>query len=87
MTITVYLLAAKYSAVRQRREFLLDELTKWERVATIHPNYPDAYFEAAYFAYAVRDTKKALNYVSKALILDPGFNAAQKLKKLIERGN
>ena len=87
LTITAYILAAKYNAVRQKREFLLDELTKWERVATVHPNYPDAYFEAAYFAYEVRDRKKALNYVSKALILDPEFSAAQKLKKLIESGN
>ena len=84
LTIAVYLLAVKYAAVRQKREVLLDELTKWERVAAMHPNYTDAYFQAAYYAYEVRDNKKSLLYLQKALNLDPGFTAAQKLKNLIE---
>lgn len=87
LTIAAYILAVKYTAVRQRREVLLDELGKWERIVAVHPNYPDAYFKAAYYAFEVRDLRKALSYVGKSLVLDPEFSAAQKLKKLIESGN
>lgn len=82
--IIAYLLSVKYEAVKQKRNDLVDQLGKWERVALVHPNYPDAYFRAAYFAYEIRDTKKARYYLQKALVLDPGFTAAYKLMKLIE---
>ncbi len=78
-----YVLSVKYQAIKSTREHLLDELTKWERVVLVHPNYPDAYFQAAYYAYEVRDTKKARFYLQKALALDPGFTAAEKLMKLM----
>lgn len=80
-----YLLAVKYKVVQEKREQAILELSKWERVVVLRPNYPDAYFQAAYTAFELKDKEKALMYLQKALLLDPEFKQAEMLMDYLTR--
>jgi tetratricopeptide (TPR) repeat protein len=46
-----------------------------------YPNFPDAFYEAARYYFALGEKEKAFDFTEKALFLDPQFSAAQSLKK------
>lgn len=55
----------------------------WRQVATQYPNIPDILYDAALSAYNVGNAQEAINYLNKAIQLDPLFQRAQELKKEI----
>ena len=69
--------------LKDRGEWLAarDELLYWEEVAKKQETSPDAYFEAGLYAAKLRDKTRALSYLKKAIVLDPGFEEAKKLAR------
>lgn len=70
-----------YQGVLTTRRNELKLLEYWEVVLLSHPNYPDAYYQSSLHAARVGDKQKALEYINKALDLDPYFQRAEDLKK------
>lgn len=66
-----------------QRDILTSELKTWESIAQKFPNFKDAYFELAVLSYRLRDFRKAREYIKKALFLDPNFEKAKELLKIV----
>jgi len=66
-----------------QREVLTSELKTWESIAQEFPNFKDAYYQLAVLSYRLGDFEKAKEYVKKALFLDPNFDKAKELEKLL----
>jgi tetratricopeptide (TPR) repeat protein len=49
-----------------------------------HPNSPDAFFEAGYYAFKLGDKETAGQYLKKAINLDPEFERAKELSKKLK---
>jgi tetratricopeptide (TPR) repeat protein len=73
----------KYNTEQKRRAET--QLSYWETIINEHPNYPDAYYKAAIYAYQLGQKEKALVYTISALQYDPDFTEAQELKKKLEK--
>ena len=77
---------AIYVSCRERQEEYLNSARKlvyWEEVIRANPNFPDAYYNAAYFAAKKGDLRLAVRYVDSALYLDRDFEQAKALKSEI----
>jgi tetratricopeptide (TPR) repeat protein len=72
-----------YEQVNQEKLVLERDLLYWEEVITAHENYPDAYFNAAVYAYRLKNKEKAYKYIEKSLLLDPLFVDAKVLREKI----
>lgn len=70
-----------YQAVKSQRTYVVQKEKYWEGVIVQHPNFPDAYYQAASYALKLSDSKKAEKLLNEALILDPNFKEAIELKK------
>lgn len=80
--------SALYSTNKSMKQQKLKEqrnLLYWEQVIAKHPNYPDAFYNAAYYAARLSQKEKAIEYVQKALYFDPNFRLAEDLKGEISR--
>lgn len=56
----------------------------WEKVVVEKPDYRDAYLQLAWLHYQIFENEKAKNYLQKALILDPNYESAHALQKIID---
>ncbi|RJQ28096.1 hypothetical protein C4577_00075 [Candidatus Parcubacteria bacterium] len=72
-----------YKSVIIQREHVRDKFEYWQNVVDKHSNYVDAYYQVSYFALKLGQKGKALEYVDRALVLDPGFGEAEELRKVI----
>lgn len=72
-----------YQTIQEERLKLSDNFAYWEDVAKTHPNSPDAYYNAAIYAYDLQNRQKALELLERATQLDPTFAKAIKLEKEI----
>ncbi|OIP57234.1 MAG: hypothetical protein COX79_02675 [Candidatus Levybacteria bacterium CG_4_10_14_0_2_um_filter_36_16] len=70
-----------YQSVKSQRAYVVQKEKYWEGVITQHPNFPDAYYQAASYVLKLSDSKKAEKFLNKALMLDPNFKEAIELKK------
>lgn len=73
----------EYSAVSNERVVKEKALLYWESVITKYPNLPDAYYKAAVYALGLNKKEKALEFLQKAIFLDPEFKEAKLLEKAI----
>lgn len=71
---------------KQARQETLENFSYWVEVSRKHPNSPDAFFEAGYYAAKLGDEETALNFLDEALRLDPSFERARELEKLMANG-
>ncbi len=55
----------------------------WEKVVAEKPNYRDGYLQLAVLNYKIWQNEKAEEYLKKALLVDPNFEPALKLKGII----
>lgn len=53
----------------------------WEDIIKKHSDYPDAYYQAAWYSYTLGKKQKAYEFVNQAIALDPGFKKAIELKE------
>lgn len=59
-------------------------LAAWEKIVSEKPNYRDGYLQLAYLHYKLYENEKAKEYLKKALELDPNFEPALELEKIIK---
>jgi tetratricopeptide (TPR) repeat protein len=79
----------KWKALWQKKqtlkpEDLQDLIKKWEKIVTEKPDYRDGYLQLAFLHYKLFENKKAKEYLAKALAIDPNFEAARELEKLLQ---
>lgn len=80
LSLTVYV---SYQSRQEEYMSASEQLVYWEDVIRANPNYPDAYYNAAYFAARTGNSRLALRYVDSALYLDRDFEEAKELKEEI----
>lgn len=71
----------KYQEIRERRLEVSDNYDYWKDVVRDHPNLPDAYYNAGFYAYRLGDKISALDLLDRAIELDPSFDKALKLSR------
>ena len=55
----------------------------WEKIVEEKPNYRDGYLQLAILNYKIYKIEEAKEYLNKALAIDPNFEPARELKKII----
>ena len=81
LILGLYLL--KYFAAQEARSRAIDTLSYWEDVIRTHPNFPDGYYNAGYYSSIMGENKRAVELLDKAIALDPSFDKAKLLEKVI----
>lgn len=66
-----------------QREKIQSEIKLWQDVADKFKNYKEAYYQLAVLEYELGEIEKAKFYISKSLYLDPNFDKAKELKKIL----
>lgn len=56
----------------------------WERIVQEKPNYRDGYLQLAALNYKIWQNEKAKEYLKQALIIDPNFEEAREMEKIIQ---
>ncbi|MBU3956928.1 hypothetical protein KKI19_01420 [Patescibacteria group bacterium] len=59
-------------------------ITAWEKIVSEKPNYRDGYLQLAYLHYKLYENEKAQECLEKAIELDPNYELARELKKILE---
>lgn len=67
-----------------RRQELTQNIKLWQSIVEKYPGYKDAYFKIASMEYQIGDYVNAKLNVEKALSLDPNFQDAKTLERLID---
>jgi len=70
----------KIDISRQVFEAQVSEYAYWQAVAAQYPNIPDIQYNASVGALKVGRLNEAIYHIDRALMLDPLFEKAQKLK-------
>lgn len=68
---------------KERPEKIHQEISFWKKIVKERPDYRDAYLQLAVLNYQISQTKEAKKYLQNALELDPNFEPAKKLEKLL----
>jgi len=58
-------------------------ISAWEKIVQEKPNYRDGYLQLAILNYKIYENEKAKEYLNKALEIDPNFEPALELQKII----
>lgn len=74
------LMYSRYQEYKKVHDDVVRDFEYWEGVISEHPNVPDGYYNAAIYAGMLGDKEKAMEYVKKALFLDPDFSEAKELE-------
>lgn len=69
--------------IERRKE--LKALNMWVNLISKYPNYPEVYYNAAFYEARVGDQEKARDYLKKSLRLNPNYTPSISLQK--ELGN
>lgn len=67
-----------------QKEKIQAEISLWENVASKFKNSREAYYKLAVLNYELGDIDKAKFYLSKSLYIDPNFDKARDLKKILD---
>lgn len=71
---------------KSRSSKIRQEISFWEKVVKEKPDYRDAYFQLAVLNYQLNHIKKAKEFLLKTLEIDPNFESAKKLEKILNLG-
>lgn len=85
MGILLYVLYDGYISLKNGRAYEQSNLIKWEKTVLKHPSYPQAYYEAAYYAARTGNLDKSNEYLEKALSLRENYEAAKQLQLEIKK--
>ncbi len=69
--------------LEQKRTKIKQEITYWQESARKYPGYRDAYFQLALLEYQLGDAQSAQSYLNKVESIDPNFQEAYTLEKLL----
>ena len=73
----------KNQQVQTQRQKLTHEINIWKNFSEKYPNYKEVYFQIAVREYELGDFGKANSYLQKTLLLDPNYNEALKLQRIL----
>ncbi len=76
---------SRWSETQQKYDEVHQGVLLWENIGATF-TYPDAYFQAALFSYQIHDWKSALQDIHTVLLLNPTFQNAITLRKLVMLG-
>lgn len=79
-------LSKNYQSILREKESRLKEYSYWEDIAGQFPNIPDILYNAALSSANIGRYDDAINYLDKALKLDPLFEDAIQLQKKLVKG-
>lgn len=68
---------------KKEPETIRQEISFWEKVVQEKPDYRDAYFQLAVLNYKIGNHQQAEKWLNKVFELDPAFEPAQELEKLL----
>lgn len=74
----------KKEQVVLEQQKVLKEILYWQSIAEKHKGYRDAYFRLAVLEYQIGGKEKAKQYLRKTLELDPNFDHARELEKILK---
>jgi tetratricopeptide (TPR) repeat protein len=74
----------KFVKITNERQILQSEINFWQSVNEKYDGYKDAYFRKALLEYRLSQYDKAKEDNKKALNLDPNYEDAKKLEKVLE---
>ncbi|MBI5464998.1 hypothetical protein HY946_00100 [Candidatus Gottesmanbacteria bacterium] len=69
--------------IKNEPQKIRQEISFWEKVAMEKQDYRDAYIRLAILNYQIYETERAKEYLKKALELDPNFEPAREIKKML----
>lgn len=67
----------------QNRAKIQGEVNYWREMVNKYPGNRDAYFQLALLEYQLGDTQASSTYINKVKLLDPNFQEAYKLEKVL----
>ena len=67
-----------------QRQELQNKIYFWQSIANEYDGYKDAYFQIAVLEYRLGNLQEAKQANNKALLLDPNFEEAKKLDRLLK---
>jgi len=70
--------------LEQKPQEIKTEIEKLEKAVSLYPNWRDAWFKLSVLYWQIFDENKARFSLEKVLELDPNFQAAKDLKKIID---
>lgn len=73
----------KYQEISFQRQKLIHEINIWQNFSDKYKNYKEAYFQIAVREYKLGDFVKTNQYLQKALLIDPNYDEAIKLEKVL----
>ncbi len=73
----------KLSRISAEKLDLEGKVKVWEDITKKYPGHKEAYFQAGLIHYRLKNYEKANSYVDRAIFVDPDYEDAKKLKKLI----
>jgi len=68
---------------KERPKKIRQEIEFWQEIIKEKQDYRDAYFQLAVLNYQIYQKGPAVKYLQKTLNLDPNFEPAKKLEKLL----
>lgn len=86
LSILVGIAYIAMDAAKGARVEIAENFNYWKGIAEKHPNSPDAFYEAGFYALRLGDKETAGKYLDEAIGLDPEFEKAKDLEKLIANG-
>ena len=75
----------KYEELRATQVNARIDAEYWKNVAEVQVLSPDVYYQASLAQFKIGESRQALEYINKSIYLDPMFQDAYELKKLIEK--
>lgn len=73
----------KLSKISAEKLDLEAKVKVWEDITKKYPGHKEAYFQTGLIYYRLKNYESAKIYVDKAIFVDPDYEDAKKLKKLI----
>ena len=84
---TLVFLSGKTLSAREQYESRAKDFQYWSSVAAQYPTIPDVLYNASLSALNDNKKKEAVEYIDKALQIDPLFKKATELKnEIVSRG-
>lgn len=74
----------KVQKAQAERADLMRQIHFWESIIKKYPGYRDAFFTLSTLEYRVGNTEMAVNYLQKALEIDPNFQKGREFEKILK---
>jgi tetratricopeptide (TPR) repeat protein len=70
--------------MKKEKDRVAYELSYWQEIVKLHPDYRDGYFKLALIQYRLGKTKQSRENVEKAMEIDPNFSEGKEFEKMLE---